>query len=423
MRLSDADRAVLDGKEGAPARQAMEALVQLGEAFDAPEMVDIGYAHVHAGMALYLDDVDLIVDLADQGAKMKVPVSTNIANADMGNWQETGAPEALAQMQKRAEVAHRAMGSGTSFTCTPYWAGHWPTFNMHIASIESGVTVFSNSVLGARANRDGFFAVYAGMTGRYPSFGLHCSENRQPTHAIHVSAAAEGTADFTALGYAIGRAIMSGVPIITGLPRRPNLDELDALGVGMATSGSVAMFIIPGITPPWDEDVDIAALRLPEIDINDDAVASVYAEFCNGTETDFEFVHLGCPHASFEELKHYAELLKGRRIADGVSCWITTNRTVRQMAKESGLLVPIIASGAKVISDTCPISCHFARTCSPDPSMGVAPPEIRTILVDSAKQAHYVRDMIQCPTLFTTSELAVESAVTGRFQSRTHPNG
>ncbi len=105
-----------------------------------------------------------------------------------------------------------------------------------------------------------------------------------------------------------------------------------------------------------------------------------------------------------------------------MQCWITTNRTVRQMARDQGLLVPIIAAGAKVISDTCPISCHFARTCSPDPSLGVEPPPIKTILVDSAKQAHYVRDMIQCPTLFTTGERAVESAVTGRFQPRLRPN-
>ena len=422
MRLSDRDRAFLNGDEGDAARQAMEALVQLGEAFDAPDMVDIGYAHVHAGMAMYLDDVGLIEDLADRGAKMRVPVSTNIANADMGNWQDTGAPESLAKLQSRAEAAHRAMGSATSFTCTPYWAGHWPTFNMHIASIESGVTVFSNSVLGARANRDGFFAVYAGLTGRYPRFGLHLNENRKPTHHVRVRARAHGTADFTALGYAIGREVQNGVPLLSGLPVRPNLDELDALGVGMATSGGVAMFVLPGVTPPWDEDADIAALKLPAVDIGDEDIDTVYGEFCTGDEAGFEFVHLGCPHASFEELKYYAELLKGKRIADGVQCWITTNRTVRQMARDSGLLAPILASGAKVISDTCPISCHFARTCSPDPKLGVAPPEIRTILVDSAKQAHYVRDMIQCPTLFTTSERAVESAIDGRFQPRLRPN-
>ena len=421
MKLSDRDLALLDGAEGGAARQAMAALVQLGEAYDAPDMVDIGYAHVHAGMALYKGDVELIEATADQGARMVVPVSTNIANADMGNWQATGAPESLGLLQKRAEVAHRLMGSATSFTCTPYWAGHWPTWNMHIASIESGVTVFANSVLGARSNRDGFFAVYAGMTGRYPRFGLHLDRNRQPTHRVTVTARPRGTADFTALGYVIGTAVGSGVPLIRGLQARPSPDELDALGVGMATSGGVAMFVVPGVTPPYPDEAD--APGLPEAEVGEADIAGVFDAFCTGAETGFDLVHLGCPHASFEEMKHYAALLSGRRVAPGVELWVTTSRAVRQMAQDAGLIAPMVAAGARVVSDTCPISCHFACSCSPDPKLGVVPPRLRTIVVDSAKQAHYVRDMIQCPTLFTTSELAVETAVTGQFQPRRRHNG
>jgi len=267
MLLSEHDKALLAGEQGQAAQQAMEALVQLGEAYDAPEMVDIGYAHIHAGMALYKGDVELIEATAKLGARMVVPVSTNIANADVGDWLSTGAPESLGQLQKRAEAAHRAMGSATSFTCTPYWAGHWPTWNMHIASIESGVTVFANSVLGARANRDGFFAVYAGITGRYPRFGLHLNENRRPTHRVRVSARPRGTADFTALGYAVGEAVRNGVPVISGLLQRPSLDELDALGVGMATLGGVAMFVLPRVTPPYGNDADWTGL--PEVIIDD----------------------------------------------------------------------------------------------------------------------------------------------------------
>lgn len=421
MKLSDRDLALLDGAEGEAAQQAMAALVQLGEAYDAPDMVEIGYAHVHAGMALYKGDVELIEATAQQGARMVVPVSTNIANADMGDWQGTGAPDSLGLLQKRAEAAHRAMGSATSFTCTPYWAGHWPTWNMHIASIESGVTVFANSVLGARSNRDGFFAVYAGMTGRYPRFGLHLDRNRQPTHRVTVTAHPCGTADFTALGYAIGTTVGSGVPLIRGLQTRPSLDDLDAMGVGMATSGGVAMFIVPGVTPPFGEDADVAGL--PEVELAETDIAQVFDDFCTGEETGFDLVHLGCPHASFEEMKHYAALLAGRRVAPGVKLWVTTSRAVQQLARDAGLLAPMLAAGARVVTDTCPISCHFACTCSPDPVLGVTPPTLRTILVDSAKQAHYVRDMIQCPTLFTSSELAVESAVTGRFVPRRRRNG
>ena len=68
----------------------------LGRAFGAPRMVEIGYAHIHAGMALYLEDVELMEDLAAIDARMAVPASVNIANADVENWKLTGAPEKLA---------------------------------------------------------------------------------------------------------------------------------------------------------------------------------------------------------------------------------------------------------------------------------------------------------------------------------------
>lgn len=413
----DRDQALLDGAEGEAARKAMAALVELGRAFDAPDMVDIGYAHVHPGMALYKGDVELIESLAEGRAKMVVPASTNIINADLADWQQTGAPASLAALQKRAEAAHRAMGSAGCFTCTPYWAGHWPTWNMHVASIESGVTVFSNSVLGARANRDGFFATYAAMTGRYPRFGLHLTENRRPTHRIVAEAKPGGTTDFTVLGYAIGALVDSGIPLIEGLDRRPTLDELDALGVGMATSGGVSMFVVPDVTPPsagvseWPRPSEGASVA--EVDLR-----QIYERFSNGDPATVDLVHLGCPHASYEEIRYYAGLLAGRRLRDGVEMWVTTSRVVREMARNAGLLAPILAAGAKVVSDTCPMSCHFARTVSPDAALGVVPPEKRTILVDSAKQAHYVRSMIQCRTLLTTSEAVVEFAVTGSYRPR-----
>ena len=99
MRLAARDEALLDGAGGDVAREAMDALVQLGEAFGAEDMVDIGYAHVHAGMAMYLGDVELMEDLARRGARMSVPASSNIANADMQAWPATGAPEKLARLQ------------------------------------------------------------------------------------------------------------------------------------------------------------------------------------------------------------------------------------------------------------------------------------------------------------------------------------
>ena len=51
-------------------------------------------------------------------------------------------------------------------------------------------------------------------------------------------------------------------------------------------------------------------------------------------------------------------------------------------------------------------------------TIGVEPPPLRAIVVDSAKQARYIRDMIHCPTLLTSTENAVETAVSGVFVPR-----
>ena len=422
MQLTREEQEMLDGVHGEPKRLAMDGLVQLGEAYGAERMVEIGYAHIHAGMAMYLHDVELMEDLAKMGAKVAVPSSANIANADTVNWRQTGAPESLARLQQRAAGAHKSMGSACAFTCTPYWAGHWPTWNMHMTSIESTVTIFCNSVLGAKSNRDGFFSVYSAMTGRYPLFGYHLDENRRGTHLVEVATDCElsSITDFSCLGYAVGKVVGAGVPVFTGFPRRPNMDELDALGAALATSGGVTMFIIPGVTPPYatvaqafDGMIPNDAVRATQADID-----GVYAEYTTAGDGSFDLIHVGCPHASFEEMKGYAALLDGKRIKDGVELWVTTSRSVRNMAEQAGFLGTIERAGGKVISDTCPMSCHFARTASPDPKLGVVPPPIRAIVLDSAKQAKYVRDMIRCDTLLTSTEQALRSAIEGYFLPR-----
>src|SRR5258708_23541050 len=120
MIPTKAEEDMLAGRQGPAKKLALEGLVQLGSAYDAPRLVEIGYAHIHAGMALYLEDVELMENLADLGAEMAVPSSVNIANADTVNWRQTGAPEKLVRLQQRATSAHHKMGSACTYTCTPY---------------------------------------------------------------------------------------------------------------------------------------------------------------------------------------------------------------------------------------------------------------------------------------------------------------
>ena len=180
------------------------------------------------------------------------------------------------------------------------------------------------------------------------------------------------------------------------------------------------MFIVPGVTPPFAtaEQAFGGVLPRESVGVGPAEVNSIYEQFCTGSTADFDLVHLGCPHASFQEMKEYGELLGGKRVKEGVELWVTTSRAVRQMAADAGIVRALETAGAKVISDTCPIMCHFARTASPDPALGIVPPPIRSVMVDSAKQAKYVRDMIQCDTLLTGTREAVQAALTGSFHPR-----
>ena len=208
------------------------------------------------------------------------------------------------------------------------------------------------------------------------------------------------------------------MPVFDGFERWPTLDELDALGAGSATTGSVSMFIIPNITPPFTTVESAFACRPApdEFCVKRKEINAVHEQF-SGKPTDsaVDFVHVGCPHASFEEMKEYGRLLEGKVVADGVELWVTTSRAVKLLAEQNGIVRHITKSGARVITDTCPMSSHFAQTTSPDRTIVLAPPWMRTMVIDSAKQAKYVRDMIRCSTLLTNTEAAIETAVSGKF--------
>ena len=63
MDITAIERDMLEGREGPAKQRAMKGLVQLGRDYGAPRLVEIGYAHIHAGMALYLEDVELMEEL------------------------------------------------------------------------------------------------------------------------------------------------------------------------------------------------------------------------------------------------------------------------------------------------------------------------------------------------------------------------
>jgi predicted aconitase len=418
MRLTEHEKAMLAGAEGPVVAEALDYLIQLGEAFDAERLVDIVYCHYPAEHGIYAGHVEDLVEYARRGARVKVPTTSTTMSADLERPAALDTPQALAQLQAQVEGAHRAMGVLETYTCTPQQIGFTPPFGSFIAAAESSAIIYFNSVLGARTNRGGMFVRYASITGKYPYMGYLLDENRKGTHHFKVDIPTERlqTLDaWAALGFHIGGIVGSDVPVIEGV-RPTRQDWLVSLGSTLATSGSVTLFHIPGVTPEartveeaFHGKVPKEQYRVTQRDL--DAVYERLTTVKGSTRVDF--VDLGCPHATLEQLQGLAERLSGKSIAAGVRFWINTNRMTRKQAEYSGYVQAIESAGGLVVADTCPVECHFRQsTCR---EYGLEVPNVKVMVTDSAKMARYVGDLVGCRTILTTRERCIQAALTGTW--------
>jgi hypothetical protein len=213
---------------------------------------------------------------------------------------------------------------------------------------------------------------------------MHLDENRQPKLGVRVEAGMVGTHAFGALGMAIGQKLEAyggkPTPYILGI-ERASLEELKSFCASLATYGGAALFHMAGITPeaaqfsPPEESVSVTQVEL------EGAVRSMNHDA--GEPVDF--VSLGCPHLSIQEIARIAELLKDKQVTK--EFWITTARPVKQIADRMGYTQIIEASGAKFAADTC---------CVVAPIRG----RFKVMATDSAKACYYAAGKNKFKTVF-----------------------
>ena len=418
MKLTDKEKSILDGIEGDLKREALDYIVQFGDAFGAERLIDIVYCHYPAEMAIYEGSVEDAVEYSQHGGKVCVPTTTSTLCADLERPSSTGIPSKLGELQAQIEAAHRRMGILETYTCTPQQLGFIPPFGAYIATVESSAIIYYNSVLGCRTNRGGLFTRYSAITGKYPLMGYLLDKNRAGTHHFKVEIPSERLSTYDAwcaLGFHIGSIVGSEVPVIDGVkPHRQ--DWLLGLGAALATSGSVTLYHIPGITPEAFTTKKAFKGNKPKevFIVTEKDLDAVYQKLSNiKVNEKIDFVTLGCPHYNLEQIRYVSEKLKGQKIAPDLRFWICTNRMTRKQAEYSGYLKIIEDAGAIVVADTCPVESHMRQsTCR---EFGLKIPNVDAMVTDSAKMARYVGDLIGCRIALTSTDNCLKSALTGRF--------
>jgi predicted aconitase len=267
--------------------------------------------------------------------------------------------------------------------------------------------VYINSVLGARTNAEGRESTGAAMlTGKIPYWGLHLEENRRGTHLVEVEIPVEDVADWGLLGYYIGEVLQEHIPVLIGRKLVPNLPRLKHFGAAAASSGGIELYHLVGVTPEARTLEEAFGGRKPVMTLKYGADERRLAyERVNTTarDTNIDFVMLGCPHYTIEQIWDVSRLLEGKRVHQNTSLWIFTPRAVKQLADQAGYTKIIEDAGGHLMTDTC---SALGR---------VLPKGTKVAAVDSAKQAHYLPAIMGIQAWFGTTAQCIDAAVSGRW--------
>ena len=413
IRLTEHDRALLDGRHGKAAQMAMQIVLRMAELQGADQLVDVTQAHIDGCIYTGPASLRFARQLVQWGAKVRVPTTLNSISVDQRRWRELGIDPALGEPASALGDAYMAMGAQLSFTCAPYLLDTAPKAGEQIVWAESNAVVYANSVLGARTLKyPDYLDICIALTGRAPLIGCHLDAQRKARLQIELPALGElDDAFYPLLGYHIGALAGSRVPLVLGLEKRkPSLDDLKAFGAAFATTSAAPLFHIAGVTPEaidpaqvLDADISIAVEKIRLKDL-----LSSWRELNSARDNRVDVVSLGNPHFSLSEFAHLARLCRGRQRHPDVVLAITCGRAVLEQAREAGHIAVIEAFGATLVTDTC--WCMLGEP--------VIPLAAENLMTNSGKYAHYAPGLVGRKVHFASLAECVDAACTATASGR-----
>ncbi len=409
LHLSDYDRELLAGERGPGVEMAMRIIVRMAEIQGVERLIDIEAAHIDSSLYMGAATLEFAERLVNLGAKVAVPSTLNVSGVDERSWRHWSVPPDWAEKAQRQMRAYEELGCIPTWTCAPYQTEFKPKFGQQIAWGESNAIVFANSVIGARTERyPDLLDICAAITARVPAAGLHLQENR----AGHVVLRLKEVPDrvqrdesfYPVLGHLMGKIAGEKNPVVVGMEVHPESDQLKALGAAAASSGTIGLFHLVGVTP--EAPTLEAALQgnepEQEIDVTMDHLREAWRELSTAGGRELDLIVLGCPHFSLAEFGRLVRLIDGKEKHKDVKFLVNSSRAMRALAYEAGHLRSLEAFGGVVTVDTCPLATPMLS------------PEIEVVMTNSAKFSYYAPGLLDERVVFGALEDCVLSAIEGR---------
>lgn len=422
MKLAPDEQEMLEGKQGKARQKAMELLTKFGDALGAEKFVNTDNVLVNAGLVNYTEaipeppiDMDAVASEYYLDSRERVIIDrvraftvNHIYAVDADKWELTNSPRKLLAYREAIIAFARRIGIKVSGSCTPYQWGNVPVFGEHCAWVESHAVAYINSVLGARANLEGLESAWsAAVTGKTLYWGRHLDENRFATLVVNVEADPVDVLDWGTMGYWVGAHAGLYTPVFVNVKKSPNMSMLMALSAAGATSGTIDMFHIVGMTPeaPTLERALGSKKAKGTIHYGKKERQEAYARLNSGKDLNVDVVSVGCPHLTLWQLGQIASQLEDKKVHQGTLLLIHTAKALKTIADRSGYTETIEKAGGHLIVDSCPLNIYR--------------PDVDTIATDAVKAAHYL-SVLQIPktikTWYGSTEDCILAAITGKWK-------
>lgn len=413
MKLTDYEESIRAGDLGEPRRLALEHQIKVGQFFDAEDLVEISQVHLMADTeslgAAGVEFLEKVAGYPKDERRTMVPTVTDPRGTDFNAYKRMKQQEDWVDLERRAVTAFQSLDVMMTDTCINYQVIIPPVQGEHVAFGDTGSSIYTNSVLGARTNFEGGpSALAAALTGRTPRYGFHLDERRRGTAHYVLETRPQDWADWGAVGGIIGRDMGSywEVPVIDGVDGAPTSDEMKHLGAAMASFGSTPLFHMVGVTPEASslqtvfDGAPPDPIRITRADI--DAFYDSY-----GVSDDrLDVVVFAAPQLSLFELQRLGHLLDGRKVNDATTLIAATAPEIKKAADRMGITAQIEDAGGILLEGVC-FYQMYAR------EMGEANGWKR-LMSNSAKIVNILGGYGYEPIL-STMERCVDSAVAGRI--------
>lgn len=422
MKLTPYEEDMLRGAFGPFRQRALKNIIAYAEVLGAEELCEVTKATVYLGAHPYLeavksDNYDEIFSkmllCSDETIPMEAfdkdcDCQTCVTPCDHYVYEPLQLTKELFDKNQRFLEITKDCGVKIVNSCTPYLTGWLPLMGEHFVTTESSNVLMCNSVLGACGNSDGLeAAAWSAICGRTPKWGNHIMENRKGTHLFLLDCPTETSTDWDIVGYTVGRKLPPhGIPVLGGSFARPDLVKLKQCFASMATTSGAEMCHIIGVTPEARTlEMASGGKDLPSVTITREDYEQSRRMLCDSPGGDVQFVTMGCPHYSLEEIRQAALYLKGKKVREGVRLMIWTDIPIKESANVNGYTRLIEEAGGYLLTSGCPLvigpKCHQG---------------ISGMAMDGAKQAHYIRSETNARVYYGSMFQCIDAAIKGRWE-------